>query len=124
MKTPITRGQIRTLLKLQNGRCAISGEKLDPKDVSIDHIISISAKKQKGNLDFGKVWLVKSDVNRMKGSFDLDYFYNLVSKIYKNKKNTLKIKKLLNSKKLTEMSREDFEKYIKKNYSEKGIIKK
>ena len=41
------RGHIRALLKKQNGRCALSGEKLNPKDVSIDHIIPLKASKGK-----------------------------------------------------------------------------
>ena len=44
--------KIRFLLKKQNGRCAISGIKLDPKDTSIDHILPISRKEFNNNSNF------------------------------------------------------------------------
>ena len=118
------RGHIRYLLKKQNGRCALSGEKLNPKDVSIDHIVPLKITKDKKDKNYGKFWLVKMEINRMKGSLDLDQFHNLVQKIYKNKLNTNKLKKELDKMKLKEMELKEFEEYIQKYYDKKGIIKK
>ena len=86
MKKMMTRGQMRSLIKKQKGRCAISGEKLDPKDVSIDHIIPLKKVKNKKQKDYGKFWLVKTEVNRMKGSLELNEFYKLLENILRNKK--------------------------------------
>ena len=38
----LTRGQVRSLLKLQKGRCALTGRKIHPTNVSIDHIFPLS----------------------------------------------------------------------------------
>ena len=124
MKSPMKRGHVRYLLKKQNGRCALTGEKLNPKDVSIDHIIPLKSIKDKKKKDYGKFWLVKMEVNRMKGSLDLDRFHELIEKIYKNKSKTYKLKKDLNKMKLKEMDSISFEEYISKNYDKNGIIKK
>ena len=52
----ITASEIRALLKIQNGRCAISGEKLKPSETSVDHVIPISRKdligKNYSKIDF------------------------------------------------------------------------
>ena len=124
MKSPMKRGHIRALLKKQNGRCALSGEKLNPKDVSIDHIIPLKASKGKKNKNYGKFWLVKMEINRMKGSLGLEQFHDLIEKIYKNKSVTIKLQKELNKMNLKEMELKDFEDYIQKNYNKDGIIKK
>ena len=124
MKSPMKRGHVRYLLKKQNGRCALTGEKLNPKDVSIDHVIPLKSIKENKNKDYGKFWLVKMEVNRMKGSLDLDKFLNLIEKIYKNKSNIIRLKKDLNKMKLKEMDSATFEEYIAKNYDKNGVIKK
>ena len=124
MKKMMTRGQMRSLIKKQKGRCAISGEKLDPKDVSIDHIIPLKKVKNKKQKDFGKFWLVKTEVNRMKGSLELNEFYKLLENILRNKKNTMILKKIIEKEKLVDMSKDEFEKYLEDNFDENGIIKK
>lgn len=60
MKSPMKRGHVRYLLKKQNGRCALTGEKLNPKDVSIDHVIPLKSIKDNKKKDYGKFWLVKN----------------------------------------------------------------
>jgi hypothetical protein len=40
----IDRSIIRSLLISQNGRCAISGVKISPNEVTLDHIIPVSRK--------------------------------------------------------------------------------
>lgn len=124
MKKMMTRGQMRSLIKKQKGRCAISGEKLDPKDVSIDHIIPLKKVKNKKQKDYGKFWLVKTEVNRMKGSLELNEFYKLLENILRNKKNTMILKKIIEKEKLVDMSKDEFEKYLEDNFDENGIIKK
>ena len=53
----LSRGQVRSLLKLQNGRCAISGKKIHPSMVSIDHIYPVSRSKEFGDKKgFGKYY--------------------------------------------------------------------
>lgn len=124
MKKMMTRGQMRSLIKKQKGRCAISGEKLDPKDVSIDHIIPLKKVKNKKQKDYGKFWLVKTEVNRMKGSLELNEFYKLLENILRNKKSTMTLKKIIEKEKLADMSKDEFEKYLEDNFDENGIIKK
>lgn len=124
MKKMMTRGQMRSLIKKQKGRCAISGEKLDPKDVSIDHIIPLKKVKNKKQKDYGKFWLVKTEVNRMKGSLELNEFYKLLENILRNKKSTMILKKIIEKEKLVDMSKDEFEKYLEDNFDENGIIKK
>ena len=124
MKSPMKRGHVRYLLKKQNGRCALTGEKLNPKDVSIDHVIPLKSIKDNKKKDYGKFWLVKMEVNRMKGSLDLDKFLNLIEKIYKNKSNIIRLKNDLSKMKLKEMDSASFEEYIAKNYDKNGFIKK
>ena len=124
MKSPMKRGHVRYLLKKQNGRCALTGEKLNPKDVSIDHVIPLKSIKDNKKKDYGKFWLVKMEVNRMKGSLDLDKFLNLIEKIYKNKSNIIRLKNDLSKMKLKEMDSASFEEYIAKNYDKNGVIKK
>ena len=124
MKKMMTRGQMRSLIKKQKGRCAISGEKLDPKDVSIDHIIPLKKVKNKKQKDYGKFWLVKTEVNRMKGSLELKEFYKLLENILRNKKSTMTLKKIIEKEKLADMSKDEFEKYLEDNFDENGIIKK
>ena len=124
MKKMMTRGQMRSLIKKQKGRCAISGEKLDPKDVSIDHIIPLKKVKNKKQKDYGKFWLVKTEVNRMKGSLELKEFYKLLENILRNKKSAMTLKKIIEKEKLADMSKDEFEKYLEDNFDENGIIKK
>ena len=124
MKSPMKRGHVRYLLKKQNGRCALTGEKLNPKNVSIDHVIPLKSIKDNKKKDYGKFWLVKMEVNRMKGSLDLDKFLNLIEKIYKNKSNIIRLKNDLSKMKLKEMDSASFEEYIAKNYDKNGVIKK
>lgn len=64
------------------------------------------------------------EVNRMKGSLDLDKFLNLIEKIYKNKSNIIRLKNDLSKMKLKEMDSASFEEYIAKNYDKNGVIKK
>ena len=120
----MTRGQMRSLIKKQKGRCAISGEKLDPKDVSIDHIIPLKKVKKNNQKDYGKFWLVKTEVNRMKGSLDLSEFYKILEKILKYKKKSMELKNIIEKNKLDEMNKDEFEKYLHDNFDENGIIKK
>ncbi|MDP6440628.1 MAG: hypothetical protein QGF61_02850 [Pelagibacteraceae bacterium] len=127
MKTKVknlTRGQIRTLLKLQNGRCAISGQKLKPADVSVDHIIPLSRYELNKKKGYGKYWLVSSKVNKLKGSLTADELYKLINEILNYKRKSTPLMNHLINSEIKETSKEDFDKYIKKNYDKSGIIKK
>ena len=42
---PINRSEIRSLLLRQRGRCAISGIKIKPSTVSLDHIVPLARKE-------------------------------------------------------------------------------
>jgi len=123
IKNP-TRGQIRYLLKKQNGRCALTGEKLDPKKVSPDHIIPISRNEFSDNNLYGQVWLVSTAVNRMRSNLTLEEFYKVIDGIFKNKEDALKFAdELGRMKDLPEIEKKDFDEYIEKNYDQNGIIK-
>lgn len=118
----LKRGQIRYLLKLQEGLCAISGKKLDPKNVSIDHIIPLSRKDLKDHPLYGKFWLVDTEINKLKGALTLEDLDKLVSNINSNKINREKLKKKL-LEPLLEIEKSDFDKYIDENYDDNGQIK-
>ena len=68
--------------------------------------------------------LVDKKVNALKGSLTLDELYKLISLINKNRKNTNKLANEIINKKLSETQKEDFDKYIQKNYNKDGSIKK
>ena len=124
VKNP-SRGQIRYLLKKQNGRCAISGEKLDPRLVSPDHIIPVSRKEFSNNNLYGRVWLVSTAVNKMRSNLTLDEFYDIIEKIYKNRDNAENFAdELKKFNDFPEIKKKDFDEYIEKNYDQNGIIKK
>lgn len=118
----LKRGQIRYLLKLQEGLCAISGKKLDPKNVSIDHIIPLSRKDLKDHPLYGKFWLVDTEINKLKGALTLEDLDKLINSISSNRINREKLKtKLLEP--LLEIEKSDFDKYIDENYDDNGQIK-
>jgi len=119
----IPRTQIRYMLKRQKGRCAISGEKLSPVNVSVDHIFPLSRKEFENEKLYGKSWLVTSSINRLKGSLTLDELYQLIEKIKNHSINTKELFKELNEEEIKEMSKDEFDEYIKNNYDENGIIK-
>jgi len=119
----IPRSQIRYMLKRQNGRCAISGEKLSPVNVSVDHIFPLSRKEFENEKLYGKSWLVTSEINRLKGSLTLDELYKLLEKIKNQEINTKRLFKELNEEEVKEMSKNEFDEYIKNNFDENGIIK-
>ncbi len=118
----LKRGQIRALLHLQKGRCAITGKKLDPKNVSIDHIIPLSRKEFKDHPLYGKYWLVDTNVNRLKGALTLEELTETLNNINENKKITDNLKAILQNQNLAEMSKEEFDKYIDENYDDNGQI--
>ena len=123
MKHKLTRGQIRKLLHIQNGRCAISGVKLDPKKVSIDHIIPLSRKEFMNDPLFGKYWLVDAKINKLKGALTLDELYEVIENIRNNITITKNIKNSFKNKDIEEMNRKDFDEYINNYFDENGIIK-
>ena len=120
----LTRGQVRSLLKLQKGRCALTGRKIHPTSVSIDHILPISrADEFKNKKGFGKYWLVDPAINRMKGTLTVEELRAVVAEFDKFKDQSEKLKKEILENDLDAMSKDEFDEYIKKNYDEKGMIK-
>ena len=120
----LSRGQVRSLLKLQKGRCAISGKKIHPSMVSIDHIYPVSRSEEFSNKKgFGKYWLVDPDINRIKGNLTVDELREKILMIENFKKESDEIKKTLLNSDLEEMSKSEFDEYIKTNYDENGVIK-
>ena len=77
---------LRGLLKEQNGKCAISGRKLNPNEVQGDHIIPLSRKEL--NPTYGKenVWLVSSEINRIKHNLSYKELVNACREILNNEK--------------------------------------
>jgi 5-methylcytosine-specific restriction endonuclease McrA len=120
----LDRSMIRSLLIAQNGRCALTGEKLKPTDVTLDHIIPVSRRDYAKKKGYGEAWLVSKKVNTLKGALTLDELYEIISMINKNKSKSKKIMQMIFDKKLKPTEKDIFDNYIKKNYSEKGIIKK
>ena len=120
----LDRSMIRSLLIAQNGRCALTGEKLKPTDVTLDHIIPVSRRDYAKKKGYGEAWLVSKKVNTLKGALTLDDLYEIISMINKNKSKSKKIMQMIFDKKLKPTEKDIFDNYIKKNYSEKGIIKK
>ena len=120
----LDRSMIRSLLIAQNGRCALTGEKLKPTDVTLDHIIPVSRRDYAKKKGYGEAWLVSKKVNTLKGALTLDELYETISQINKYKPKTKKILKMIFDKKLKPIDKAFFDNYIEKNYSEKGLIKK
>tara|TARA_B100000989_G_C19387090_1_gene404116 strand:+ start:385 stop:765 length:381 start_codon:yes stop_codon:yes gene_type:complete len=120
----LDRSMIRSLLIAQNGRCALTGEKLKPTDVTLDHIIPVSRRDYAKKKGYGEAWLVSKKVNTLKGALTLDELYQIISQINKYKPKTKKILKMIFDKKLKPIDKAFFDNYIEKNYSEKGLIKK
>ena len=119
----ITSSEIRALLKIQNGRCAISGEKLKPSETSVDHVIPISRKDLIEEKGYGKFWLVSSKVNKLKGAMTMDDLYLLIEKIITYKKNSKKLEDKVLKDNIEDFSKKDFDKYILENFDEDGVIK-
>ena len=119
----ITSAEIRSLLKIQNGRCAISGEKLKPSETSVDHIIPISRKDLINKRGYGKFWLVSSKINKLKGALTMEDMYILIDKIINYRKNSNKLKETILEKGIKDFSKKDFDKFIQENFDEDGIIK-
>tara|TARA_B100000989_G_C19433576_1_gene424139 strand:+ start:603 stop:986 length:384 start_codon:yes stop_codon:yes gene_type:complete len=120
----LDRKLIRSLLIAQKGRCAISGQKLKPADVALDHILPISRTEFKNKKGYADGWLVTKKVNALKNTLTIDELYELIDKINKNRKNTKIILDKIINKKLKPIEKEDFDDYIKNNYSDDGQIKK
>jgi len=119
----IDRAKIRGLLVSQKGRCAITGQKLTPFDVTLDHIIPISHKKMKNKKEYGEVWLVSKKINAMKGALTMQELYEVCSMVVKNKKNTKSILKKILQNGIKKIEKTDFDKYIKNNYLKNGKIR-
>ena len=120
----LDRKMVRSLLIAQNGRCAISGEKIKPSDVALDHILPVSRRELKNKKGYGQGWLVSKKVNALKNTLTMEELYNLIEKIRRNKRNTKKIFDKIINKKLKPIEKDIFDDYIKKNYSKDGVIKK
>ena len=120
----LDRKMVRSLLIAQKGRCAISGEKMKPSDVALDHILPVSRRELKDKKGYGEGWLVSKKVNALKNTLTIDELYNLIEKIRNNKKNTMKLLDQIFNKKLKPTEKKPFDEYIKKNYSKDGVIKK
>ncbi len=119
----IPRTIIRALLHKQNGRCALSGEKINPANVTLDHIVPLSRKDLAHEKGYGKGWLVSKKVNSMKGSLTLDEFYRIINLILKNKETTSELQKDILNDKLKEMDKKEFDEYIQNYYDDTGFIK-
>ena len=117
-----SRKQIRGLLKLQNGRCALTGVKLNPNSVAADHIIPMSSKDKK-NPNYGKFWLVSAKINKMKSNLSLNEFYELADLLIKNKDKAKLIKEKIFNSELESIEKKDFDQYILENYDDEGVIK-
>lgn len=123
MKKKIERDIIRGLLVAQKGRCAITGEKITPLDVTLDHIIPVSRKDLENSDEYGEVWLVSKKVNAMKSTMMMDDLYEMCEKILRNKDKANKLKKMIINKEIKKISKKEFDEYIKQNYKESGEIK-
>jgi len=62
--SPVTAHMILALLEKQRFRCALSGRKLTPENVALDHIIPIS---RGGGHNVGNAQAITKDANRAKG---------------------------------------------------------
>ena len=109
------RSLLRGLLKLQKGRCALTGVKLDPNNIAADHIIPLSDTTKKDNPNYGKFWLVSAQVNKMKSNLSLDDLYNVANLLMKNKTRADEIKDKIFKSKIEEMDKGTFDKYILDN---------
>lgn len=122
-KRKIDRAKIRGLLIAQKGRCAITGERISPLDVTLDHIIPVSRKDLENSDEYGRVWLVSKKVNAMKSTMMMEEFYEMCEMILGNKNRANELRNLILKDEVKEVSKKKFDEYIKDNYTEDGKIK-
>jgi len=115
-------GNLRVLLKKQKGLCALSGRKLNPDNVTIDHIIPLSRTDLKNSPLYGKVWLVHKEVNKIKSNLLLEDMYDLSKDILDFKTKSGEILKEV-SEVGEQLTREEFEKFVNENFDDNGEIK-
>ena len=72
---------LETMLKTQNFRCALSGERLTPDDVALDHIVPIS---EGGTFDVDNSQLVTRAANRAKHTMFQQDFLDLCQRVTKH----------------------------------------
>jgi CRISPR/Cas system Type II protein with McrA/HNH and RuvC-like nuclease domain len=77
-KVSVTASEIYELIKRQNFECAITGEKLDVNDATIDHIVPVSIG---GGNEISNLQVVTKAANRVKGNLTMEQLVDLCKRI-------------------------------------------
>ena len=122
-KSKVSQKYLRGLLKLQEGKCAITGKKLKPEDISADHIIPLSRKELDPSMGKKNVWLVDKKVNQFKRTMTYDELIDTCQSILDNEDETRKIQKKINNESIDEMELNDFLDWVENHTDDEGNIK-
>lgn len=75
---PATAKQLKNKLIANDYRCALSGLRLSPETVNVDHIIPVS---DGGSDSINNLQLLDSRINQMKGTLSQEEFIELCSRV-------------------------------------------
>ncbi|MDO8804461.1 MAG: hypothetical protein Q7R35_08515 [Elusimicrobiota bacterium] len=114
---------IRGLIVAQRGRCAISGEKLNPSDVNADHIDPLSRADLKSDSGRKNIWLVDKRVNALKGTMSYEELVQIAKTILKHESETRVLFEKVRGGGISPISKADFDKWVTENCDEAGIVK-
>ena len=114
---------IRGLLVKQNGKCAITGDPLNPVDVNADHIIPLSRKELSPSKDGDNIWLVGKKINAMKGTLTYEELLDFAKRILEHEHKTRELMNVIVNNKITEMDKEAFDLWVSENCDEEGVVK-
>jgi len=106
---------IRSLLVAQDGKCAITGTKLNPNDVNADHIIPGSRSELRPLFDESNIWLVHKYINSMKCTMTYDELIEACHLILKHEQETRVLLYRIQSRKISLISKAEFEAWAAQN---------
>jgi len=113
---------IRGLLIAQEGRCAITGEFLNPQEVNGDHITPLSRKTLNPSYGADNLWLVTKKINAMKGTLTYDELVEMAKLILENQERARRLLKMINANNVQSVSKEEFDNWIADKCDEDGCF--
>ncbi len=114
---------IRGLVVAQQGRCAISGLPLDPRDVNADHINPLSRKELSPSRGIANVWLVHKKINAMKGSLTYDELVAFAKLLVEHEATSRRYLAEIQAGGIEKIPKAAFDKWLTDNCDENGRIK-
>ena len=118
----VTQKYLRGLLKVQKGKCAITGKRLKPEEMSADHIIPVSRKELNPVNGKTNVWLVDKKVNQFKRTMTYDELIKICRLILENESEARKLQKSISNEFVKDFELNDFLDWVEKNSDENGYL--